>query len=127
MKYNQSSENIFTHRKEIENDNYLSLNILKLPDKNKSVSTRDIFTSTTKDPNRISKVESINIRKTKNQKTEKEIEEEINRRVKITIIEREKIEKERKIKEEEARKERERIQREKEIEKEKERKERETK
>ena len=125
MKYNQSSENIFTHRKEIENDNYLSVNILKLPDKNKSVSTRDIFTSTTKDPNRISKVESINIRKTKNQKTEKEIEEEINRRVKITIIEREKIEKERKIKEEEARKERERIQREKEIEKEKERKERE--
>ena len=121
MKYNQSSENIYTHKKDIENDNYLSLNILKLQDKN-SVSTRDIFTSTTKDPNKISKVESINIKKTKNQKTEKEIEEEINRRVKITILEREKIEKERKIKEEEARKERERIQREKEIEKEKERK-----
>ena len=116
MKYNQSSENIFTHRKDIENDNYLSLNILKLKEKN-NVSTRD--------PNKISKVESINIKKTKNQKTEKEIEEEINRRVKITIIEREKIEKERKMKEEEARKERERIQREKEIEREKERKERE--
>ena len=97
MKYNQSSENIYTHKKDIENDNYLSLNILKLQDKN-SVSTRDIFTSTTKDPNKISKVESINIKKTKNQKTEKEIEEEINRRVKITILEREKIEKERKIK-----------------------------
>ena len=124
MKYNQSSENIYTHKKDIENDNYLSLNILKLQDKN-SVSTRDIFTSTTKDPNKISKVESINIKKTKNQKTEKEIEEEINRRVKITILEREKIEKERKIKEEEARKERERIQKEKEIEREKERKERE--
>ena len=127
MKYNQSSENIFTHRKDIENDNYLSVNIIRLPGKDdkKSISTRDIFTTTTTDPNKISKVESINIKKTKNQRTEKEIEEEINRRVKITILEKERIEKEKRIKEEEIRKEKERIQREKELEREKERKEKE--
>ena len=127
MKYNQSSENIFTHRKDIENDNYLSVNIVRLPGKDdkKSISTRDIFTTTTTDPNKISKVESINIKKTKNQRTEKEIEEEINRRVKITILEKERIEKEKRIKEEEIRKEKERIQREKELEREKERKEKE--
>ena len=127
MKYNQSSENIFTHRKDIENDNYLSVNIVRLPGKDdkKNISTRDIFTTTTTDPNKISKVESINIKKTKNQRTEKEIEEEINRRVKITILEKERIEKEKRIKEEEIRKEKERIQREKELEREKERKEKE--
>ena len=117
IKYNQSSHNIFTQKKNIENDNYISLNILNIEGKE----------GRSKSNNKISKVESINIKKSKNQKTEKEIEEEINRRVKITIIEREKIEKERRIKEEEARKERERIQKEKEKERERERKEREEK
>ena len=117
IKYNQSSHDIFTQKKNIENDNYISLNILNIEGKE----------GRSKSNNKISKVESINIKKSKNQKTEKEIEEEINRRVKITIIEREKIEKERRIKEEEARKERERIQKEKEKERERERKEREEK
>ena len=117
IKYNQSSNDIFTQKKNIENDNYISLNILNIEGKE----------GRSKSNNKISKVESINIKKSKNQKTEKEIEEEINRRVKITIIEREKIEKERRIKEEEARKERERIQKEKEKERERERKEREGK
>ena len=108
IKYNQSSHDIFTQKKNIENDNYISLNILNIEGKE----------GRSKSNNKISKVESINIKKSKNQKTEKEIEEEINRRVKITIKEREKIEKERRIKEEEARKERERIQKEKEKERE---------
>ena len=119
MKYNQSSNDILTQQKNIENDNYLSLNILNLKDKeDKSKSMKDIFTNTTKDPNKISKVESINIKTTKRQKTEKEIEEEINRRVKITITEHEKIEKEKRMKEEAERKEKERIQKEKEKERE---------
>ena len=119
MKFNQSSNDILTKQKNIENDNYLSLNILNLKDKEeKSKSMKDIFTNTTKDPNKISKVESINIKTTKRQKTEKEIEEEINRRVKITITEHEKIEKERRMKEESERKEKERIQKEKEKERE---------
>ena len=121
IKYNQSTQDIYTQKKDIENDNYLSVNILKLQEKEKSKSTRDIFTSTTHDPNKIAKVESLNIKTTKKQKTEKEIEEEINRRVKITITEHEKIEKEKRFKEEQERKEKERIQREKEKEKEKER------
>ena len=112
--YENEEPKNYTQTKEIESDNYLSVNILKMPVKEEP-----------KPPNKISKVESINIKKSKIQKTEKEIEEEINRRVKITIIEREKIEKERKIKEEEARKERERIQKEKEKEREREKKERE--
>ena len=105
--YESEEPKNYTQTKEIEADNYLSVNIIKMPVKEEP-----------KPSNKISKVESINIKKTKSQKTEKEIEEEINRRVKITIIEREKIEKERKIKEEEARKERERIQKEKEKERE---------
>ena len=126
MKYNQSSHDIFTQKKNIENDNYLSLNILSLDKKDeKSKSTKDIFTNTIKDPNKIAKVESINIKTTKKQKSEKEIEEEINRRVKITITEYEKIEKEKRMKEEAERKEKERIQKEKEKEREKERKEKE--
>ena len=102
-KYSQLSyNNSFTMRKCIEKDNYLSINIIKLPGNekmSKNLSSRDIFSKTTKSPNRISKVESINIKTTKRQKTEQEIEEEINRRVKITIIEREKAERERKKKE----------------------------
>ena len=112
--YENEEPKNYNQAKEIQSDNYLSLNIIKMPVKEEP-----------KPSNKISKVESINIKKTKSQKTEKEIEEEINRRVKITIIEREKIEKERKIKEEEARKERERIQKEKEKEREREKKERE--
>jgi hypothetical protein len=112
-KYNQLSyNNSFTMRKCIEKDNYLSINIIKLPgneNMGKSLSSRDLLSKTTKCPNRISKVESINIKTTKRQKTEKEIEEEINRRVKITILEKERIEKEKRIKEEEIRKEKERI------------------
>ena len=100
-KYSQLSyNNIFTMRKTLEKDNYLSINIIKLPgkdDKSKSLS-RDIFTQKSKSPNKISKVESINIKTSRVHKTEQEIEEEINRRVKITILEREKIEKEKKKK-----------------------------
>jgi len=124
-KYSQLSyNNSFTMRKCIEKDNYLSINIIKLPGNekmSKNLSSRDIFSKTTKSPNRISKVESINIKTTKRQKTEQEIEEEINRRVKITIIEREKAERERKKKEEEKKI----IQKRMEIEKEKERKQKE--
>ena len=124
MKYNQSSNDIFTHRKNIENDNYLSVNIVKLEDKNKnSKSMKDIFTNTTKEQNKISKVESINIKTNKKKKTEEEIEEEINRRVKITIKEYEKLEKEKRMKMEEEQKEKDRIRREKEKEIEKQRKE----
>ena len=83
-------------------------------------STNDIF----KD-NKIAKVESINIKTSKRQKTEQEIEEEINRRVKISVTEYEKIEREKRMKEEQERKEKERIQREREKEKERERKEKE--
>ena len=127
-KYNQLSYNnikdnnkVFTMRKTLERDNYLSINIIKLQgkdDKNKSLSTRDIFIKKEKNPNRISKITSINYKSNKRQKTEKEIEEEINRRVKITLIEKEKIEKERKKQEEE----KEAIKKSKEIEKEKEKK-----
>ena len=134
-KHNQSTNNIFTHRKNIENDNYLSINILSFPkkdDKSKSVSKRDIFTNTNILENKISKVESINIQMNKKQKTDEEIEEEINRRVKITILEKEKerkrIEENNKkiIKQEKERKEREeRLKREKEEREERERKERE--
>ena len=124
-KYSQLSyNNIFTMRKTLEKDNYLSINIIKLPgkdDRSKSLSTRDIFTQKTKSPNKISKVESINIKTSRVHKTEQEIEEEINRRVKITILEREKIEKEKKKAEEEKER-REREQKRIEIEKEKERK-----
>ena len=124
MKYNQSSNDIFTHRKNIENDNYLSVNIVKLEDKDKnSKSMKDIFTNTTKEQNKISKVESINIKTTKKKKTEQEIEEEINRRVKISIKEYEKIENEKRKKMEAELKEKERIKREKEKELEKQRKE----
>ena len=121
---NQGNQNMYNIKKNIENDNYLSVNYVKFPTKEEKVTTRDIYTTTTTDPNKISKVESINIKTSKKQKTEKEIEEEINRRVKITIIEKEKIEKEKRIKEEEIKREKERIEREK---KEKERKEKEQK
>ena len=128
-KYNQLSyNNSFTMRKCIEKDNYLSINIIKLPGNEKmgkSLSSRDLFSKTTKSPNRISKVESINIKTTKRQKTEQEIEEEINRRVKITIIERERAEKERKEKEEYNRKERQRIEIERKVQQDKEKKEKE--
>ena len=99
MSYN----NNFTIRKCIEKDNYLSINIIKLPGTkkmSKNLSSSNILTKTSKSPNKISKVESINIKMAKRQKTEKEIEEEINRRVKITILEWEKAEKDKKAKEE---------------------------
>ena len=121
-------------RKTLEKDNYLSINIIKLPgkeDRSKSLSTRDIFINKKNVPNKITKVESINIKKSKEHKTDKEIEEEINRRVKITIIEKEKMEREKKKKEEEKemniRKERERKEKERKEKLEKERKEREEK
>ena len=134
-KYSQRSyNNIFTMRKTLERDNYLSINIIKLPgkeDRSKSLTTRDIFINKKNIPNKITKVESINIKKSKAHKTDKEIEEEINRRVKLTIIERDKMEKEKKKKEEEKelniRKERERKEKERKERLEKERKEREEK
>ena len=110
-KYNQLSyNNSYTMRKCIEKDNYLSINIIKIPGNEKmtkNLSSRDVFSKTTKSPNRISKVESINIKTTKRQKTEQEIEEEINRRVRITIIEREKEKKNQKEKEKKKQKEKE--------------------
>ena len=118
--YEQMNHEIPTVKKNIESDNYLSVNYIKLPEKTKNITKRDIYTSTITDPNKISKVESINIKTNKKQKTEEEIEEEINRRVKMTVIEKEKIWKEEKAKREKERKEKERIEYEK---KEKERKE----
>ena len=103
-KYDQVSyNNNFTMRKYLEKDNYLSINIIKIPGKekmSKNLSSGNILAKTSKSPNRISKVESINIKTTNRRKTEKEIEEEINRRVKITILEWEKNERDKKIKEE---------------------------
>ena len=118
--YEQMNHEIPTVKKNIESDNYLSVNYIKLPEKTKNITKRDIYTSTITDPNKISKVESINIKTNKKQKTEEEIDEEINRRVKMTVIEKEKIWKEEEAKREKERKEKERIEYEK---KEKERKE----
>ena len=139
-KYDQMSyNNNFTMRKCIEKDNYLSINIIKIPGKekmSKNLSSGNILAKASKSPNRISKGESINIKTTKRQITEKEIEEEINRRVKITILEWEKAERDKKIKEEkktiiikktELDKEKERKEREELNRKERERKERERK
>ena len=112
LTYNSSG---FTMRKCIEKDNYLSINIIQLPGKEKKISTKNIFGTKTQSPNRITKVESIHIRTHSKQKSEKEIEEEINRRVRITILEREKSEREKKkINEEKI------IQKKKELDKEKE-------